>query len=126
MLPDDPVEGSPRRHVYQGDAGRYGENRMPQKKSLKQIERQQRRKEKEEAKKEGRVEKTIGALDIPDMNREELMDRLGKMKAITPTGLAVQLSIKVSTSKKLLGELEEQSMIQLASRSHNLKVYTLS
>jgi len=99
---------------------------MPQKKSLKQIERQQRRKEKEEAKSKGRVEKTIGALDIPDMNNEELMDRLGKMKAITPTGLAVQLNIKVSTSKKLLKELEEQRMIQLASRSHNLKVYTLA
>jgi ribosomal protein S25 len=98
---------------------------MPQKKSLKQIERQQRRKDKEEAKSGGRVEKTIGALDIPEMSSEELMEQLRRMKAITPTGLATQMSIKVSTAKKLLGELEEQRVLSLASRSHNLKVYSL-
>ncbi len=97
---------------------------MPQKKSLKQIERQQRRKEKEEAKSGGRVEKTIGALDIPEMSSEELMEQLRRMKAITPTGLATQMNIKVSTAKKLLRELEEQRVISLVSRSHNLKVYT--
>jgi ribosomal protein S25 len=99
---------------------------MPQKKSLKQIERQQRRKEKEEAKSGGRVEKTIGALDIPEMSSEELMEKLRRMKAITPTGLAAQLNIKVSTAKKLLEELKEQRVLSLASRSHNLKVYSLS
>jgi ribosomal protein S25 len=99
---------------------------MPQKKSLKQIERQQRRKEKEEAKSGGRVEKTIGALDIPEMSSEELMEKLRRMKAITPTGLAAQLNIKVSTAKKLLEELKEQRVLSLASRSHNLKVYALA
>jgi ribosomal protein S25 len=99
---------------------------MPQKKSLKQIERQQRRKEKEEAKSGGRVEKTIGALDIPEMSSEELMEQLRRMKAITPTGLAAQMNIKVSTAKKLLEELRGQRVINLASRSHNLKVYSLN
>jgi len=93
---------------------------------MKQIERQQRRKEKEAAKEKGRFEKTIGALDIPEMSTDELMEQLGKMKAITPTGLAINYNIKVSTAKKLLNELTEQKVITLASRSHNLKVYALA
>ena len=99
---------------------------MPAKKSMKQIERQQRRKEKEESKEKGKFEKTIGALDIPEMTTDELMEQLGKMKAITPTGLAIHYNLKVSTSKKLLKELVEQKVITLASRSHNLKVYALT
>lgn len=99
---------------------------MPQKRSLKQIEKQQRRKDRDEKEdKGGRVEKTIGALDIPDMNSEELMEQLSKMKAITPTGLAVQLNVKVSTSKKLLEELRKDRVVDMVSRSHNLKVYAL-
>jgi len=99
---------------------------MPQKRSLKQIEKQQRRKDRDEKEdKGGRVEKTIGGLDIPDMNSEELMEQLGKMKAITPTGLAVQLNVKVSTSKKLLEELRKDRIVDMVSRSHNLKVYAL-
>lgn len=100
---------------------------MPGKKSMKQIEKQQRRKAKgEETKEKGRFKKTIGALDIPEMTTEELMEQLGKMKAITPTGLAIHYNLKVSTSKKLLKELMEQKVITLASSSHNLKVYTLT
>ena len=99
---------------------------MPAKKSMKKVERQQRRKEKEEAKEKGRVQKTIGSLDIPEMTTEELMEQLGKMKAITPTGLAIHYNMKVSTSKKLIKELMEQKVLTLASKSHNLKVYTLA
>jgi len=82
---------------------------------MKKIERQQRRKEKEETKEKGRFQKTIGALDIPEMTREELMEQLGKMKAITPTGLAIHYNLKVSTSKKLLRELLDQKVITLSS-----------
>ena len=98
---------------------------MPAKRSMKQIERQQRRKEKEETKEKGKFQKTIGALDIPEMSSEELMEQLGKMKAITPTGLAIHYNLKVSTAKKLLEDLREQKVVTLASRSHNLKVYAL-
>ncbi len=99
---------------------------MPGKRSLKQIEKQQRRKEKGEVKEKVRFKKTIGALDVPEMTTEELIEQLGKMKAITPTGLAIHYNLKVSTAKKLLDELMEQKAITLASRSHNLKVYTLA
>jgi hypothetical protein len=50
------------------------------------------------------------------MSREELMDQLKSVKAITPTGLAIQFNIKVSRTKNL----------RRSSRSQNLKVYNLN
>ncbi|MCW4036708.1 MAG: hypothetical protein NWE75_05900 [Candidatus Bathyarchaeota archaeon] len=99
---------------------------MPQKRSLRQIERQQRRRETQEKKESARVEKTIGSLDIPDVSREELMEQLKKMRAITPTGLATQFNIKVSVAKRLLEELRKARVVDMVSRSHNLKVYALA
>lgn len=81
---------------------------MPKKQSLRQIEKRQREKKGKKEEKGGRFVKTIGALDIPDMSSEELMDRLKRIKAITPTGLAIQFNIKVSMTKRLLEELQEQ------------------
>jgi len=98
---------------------------MPQKRSLRQIEKQQRRRDRDQKPEKGRVEKTIGSLDIPEMSSEELMEQLGKMKAITPTGLAIQFNLKVSTAKKLLEQLRRDRVVDLVSRSHNLKVYAL-
>jgi ribosomal protein S25 len=98
---------------------------VPQKKSLRKMERQQQTK-KDTEKKGGRVEKTIGSLDIPDMSGQELMEQLVKMKAITPPGLAIQLNIKISTAKKLLEQLKNDKVVDLASKSHNLKVYKLA
>lgn len=99
---------------------------MPQKRSLKQIERQQSRRERDEKKESGRVDKTIGSLDIPDMSSEELMEQLRRMKAITPTGIAAQFNIKVSVAKRLLEGLRRDRVVELVSRSHNLKVYALA
>ena len=99
---------------------------MPAKRSLRQIEKQQRRRQKSEAKSTSRIEKTIGTLDIPDMSSEELIEQLKRMKAITPTSLAVHYNIKVSTAKRLLKDLLDQQIINLESRSHNLKIFTIS
>lgn len=99
---------------------------MPQKRSLRQIEKQQRRRDRGQKTEKGRVEKTIGSLDIPEMSSEELMEQLGRMKAITPTGLAIQFNLKVSTAKKLLEQLRRDRVVDLVSRSHNLKVYALA
>lgn len=99
---------------------------MPQKRSLKQIEKQQSRRERDEKKQSGRVDKTIGSLDIPDMSSEELMEQLRRMKAITPTGIATQFNIKVSVAKRLLEGLRRDRVVELVSRSHNLKVYALA
>jgi ribosomal protein S25 len=86
---------------------------MPQKRNLKQLERQQGRKEKDTKEKGGRVEKTIGSLEIPEMKSDELLEQLQKMKAITPTGLALQYNLKVSMAKKLLNQLEDDRVVNL-------------
>ena len=99
---------------------------MPQKKSLKQIERQQRKKDSKDKEKGGRVTKTIGALDIEEIDSEDLMEQLQKMKAVTPTGLAIHYSLKVSMAKKLLNQLQKDKVVEMVSRSHNLKVYALT
>jgi len=99
---------------------------MPQKKSLKQVEKQQRKKDDEEKDKGGRVNKTIGALNIEDIDSEELMEQLQKMKAVTPTGLAIQYNLKVSVAKRLLDQLQKDKVVEMVSRSHNLKVYALT
>ena len=98
---------------------------MPQKRSLKKIEKQQIIRDREVKKEKRRIEKTIGSMEIPDLNSEDLMEQLKKMRAITPTGLANHYNIKVSVAKKLLGELFKNNMLNLVSRSHNLKIYQL-
>jgi len=98
---------------------------MPQKKRLKQIEKRQQMRESGE-KQKSRVDKTIGTLEKPELSREELMDQLKRMKAITPTGVAIQFNLKVSAAKRLLEELRRNGIIDIVSRSHNLKVYALN
>ncbi|MBS7619401.1 hypothetical protein KEJ21_01985 [Candidatus Bathyarchaeota archaeon] len=97
---------------------------MPGKKSVSKVEKRQTVKEKT-AKKEAKFEKTIGALDLPNVNESELMNHLSKIKAITPAELAIQFNIKVSSAKKLLETLKENQIISLVAKSHNLKVYAL-
>jgi ribosomal protein S25 len=99
---------------------------MPQKKSLRQIEKQQKRSERTERKETGKIEKTIGSIRISDVNREELIQNLSKMRAITPTGLANQYNVKVSVAKNMLEQLLDENVIELVSRSRNLKVYSLN
>lgn len=96
---------------------------MPKKQNMRQ--REKRQDGKSEKKKGGRFEKTIGSLDIPDMTSEELMGQLNRMKAITSNGLAIQFNIKASMAKKLLSQLENDRVVEMVSRSHNLKVYAL-
>jgi ribosomal protein S25 len=95
---------------------------MPKKQSMKQLEKRQDGK-KEQSR--GKMEKTIGSLDIPDMDSNELMGQLQRMKAITPTSLAIQFNLKVSMAKRLLSGLQKDGVVDMVSRSHNLKVYAL-
>lgn len=98
---------------------------MPQKRRLKQIERQQQLRERDKGQEKKRVDKTVGSLDLPDLDSEELIEQLRRMRAITPTGVAAELNIKVSVAKRLLEELKQKRIVDLVSRSHNLKVYAL-
>ena len=99
---------------------------MPQKKNIKKIEKQQNlRQQNGKVREKNRVEKNVGKLDIPNIDTEEFLDQLKRMKAITPTQIAAQLNIRVSIAKRVLEELKEKSILELVSRSHNLKVYAV-
>ncbi len=98
---------------------------MPGKKSLKKMEKQQAAKDKEDQKTKEKRDKIIGAVQIPDATSDEVMGALKGMKAITPTGVASRFNLKVSVAKKMLRELEDNGALELAARSHNLKVYAL-
>lgn len=99
---------------------------MPKKKSMRQIEKQQRMTESGKRKGKPRIAKTVGAMDMPSINSDELMNSMKEMKAITPAEVAIQLNIKVSMAKRLLEELKRNRVVDIVSRSHNLKVYALS
>jgi small subunit ribosomal protein S25e len=98
---------------------------MPGKKSMKKQEKQQASKDKEDTKTKAKREKIIGSIDIPDANSEEVMSSLQKMKAITSTGVATQFNLKISVANKMLKELENEGILTLAAKSHNLKVYAI-
>ena len=98
---------------------------MPGKKSLKKMEKQQSAKDKTDQKAKDKRNKIIGAIEIPDATSDEVMGALKGMKAITPTGVASKFNLKVSVAKKMLRELEDNGTLELAARSHNLKVYAL-
>ena len=99
---------------------------MPQKKRLKQIEKQQSVRQKEKKQEKTRVEKKLGSVDLPDLSNDELMDQLGGMRAITPTAVAMQFNIKVGMAKRLLEDLRKNKVVDLVSKSHNLRVYALT
>jgi len=99
---------------------------MPGKKSLKKMEKQQSAKDKTDQKAKDKRNKIIGAVEIPDATSDEVMGALKGMKAITPTGVASKFNLKVSVAKKMLKELEDNGTLELAARSHNLKVYALT
>jgi len=99
---------------------------MPQKKRLKQIEKQQSVRQKEKKQEKTRVEKKLGSVDLPDLSNDELMDQLGGMRAITPTAVAIQFNIKVGIAKRLLEDLRRNKVVDLVSKSHNLRVYALT
>ena len=98
---------------------------MPGKKSMSKVERQQEVKEKPE-KKEKKVEKVIGSVDMPDIKQEDLIAQFKRMKAITPTEVAIQFNIKVSMAKRLLEDQRKSEVVSLVSKSQNLKVYSLT
>jgi len=102
------------------------EEMSKQRKSLSKMEKQQEMKEPKGKEKEAsKVEKTVGRLSMPDVNNKEFLEQLRKMKAITPTQLAAQLNVRVSIAKRVLEELREKKVVDLASSSQNLKVYTM-
>jgi small subunit ribosomal protein S25e len=95
---------------------------------IKQMEKQQvkedetkeaKKKEKAGPPKEG---KSVGIM-APDAKNEKIVAEIKKMPVLTPYAVATKYSIRISTAKDFLEQLEGNGAVQLVSGSHNLKIY---
>jgi small subunit ribosomal protein S25e len=97
---------------------------------LKQMERQQSRQDESEKAKEKKKEKTgspkekktVGVI-APDVKSEKIVAEIKKMNVLTPYAVASRFNIRISAAKDFLRQLEEEGAVQLASGSHNIKIY---
>ena len=99
------------------------------KRSLSQMEKQQKlRAQKRDSKqkrstKKKPVEKIISGIDIPLVPNKDLFTELKKMKAITPYSLATKYNLKLSLAKNWLKLLNQKNVIQQIAGRGSLKIY---
>jgi small subunit ribosomal protein S25e len=95
--------------------------------SLKQVERMQTRKDKQEKKKKektsGLKEKKASGIVPPDPENEKIMGELKKMRVLTPYAVASRLNVRISAAKDFLEQLEKRGVVQMVSGNHTLKIY---
>ncbi len=95
--------------------------------SLKQVERMQTRKDKQEKKKKektsGLKEKKPSAIVPPDPENEKIIGELKKMRVLTPYVVASRLNVRISAAKDFLEQLEKRGVVQMVSGNHTLKIY---
>lgn len=95
--------------------------------SLKQVERMQTRKDKQEKKKKektsGLKEKKPSGIVPPDPENEKIMGELKKMRVLTPYVVASRLNVRISAAKGFLEQLEKRGVVQMVSGNHTLKIY---
>ena len=95
---------------------------------IKQMEKQQvKEDESKEAKKKEKAgppkeRKSVGIM-APDAKNEKIVAEIKKMPVLTPYAVATKYSIRISTAKNFLEQLEGKGAVQLVSGSHNLKIY---
>lgn len=95
---------------------------------LKQMERMQTKKDEEDKKKKEKTaapskERKPSGIVLPDLKNEKIVGELKKMHVLTPYAVASRFNIRISAAKDFLEQLEENGVIQLVSRSHNIKIY---
>ncbi len=94
--------------------------------SLKQVERMQSRKGKQEKKKEKTTklrETKPSSIVPPDLKNEKIIDELKKMRVLTPYAVATRFNMRISAAKEFLKHLEEHGIVQMVSGNHSLKIY---
>jgi len=95
--------------------------------SLKQVERMQTRKDKQEKKKKektsGFKEKKAAGIVPPDPENEKIMGELKKMRVLTPYAVASRLNVRISAAKDFLEQLEKHGVVKMVSGNHTLKIY---
>jgi small subunit ribosomal protein S25e len=105
-------------------------NSLLKKRSLKQIEKQQRmqsQKKEERTRSRSRTsaDKIIRGLSIPKVNDKSLKSDLSKMGAITPYSIASKYGLRLSLAKDFLEVLEKRGSIRAVEGNSRIKVYRL-
>jgi small subunit ribosomal protein S25e len=95
---------------------------------LKQMERMQARRDKQEKEKKkekagpSKEKRVIGVIP-PDAKNENIITEVKKMKVLTPYVVASRFKIRISAAKGFLTQLEQNGAVQLVSGNHNIKIY---
>jgi len=96
---------------------------------LKQMERMQAKRDKEESEKKKKEKagalkerRTIGVVP-PDVKNENIIYEVNKMNVLTPYAVASRFNIRISAAKDFLEQLEQKGAVRLVSGSHNIKIY---
>ena len=99
--------------------------------SLKQMDREQAKKDEEDKeKKEKKKDKAPAptkekksSIIPPDPKNEKIVGELRKMNVLTPYAVASRFNIRISAARDFLEQLEQNGVIQLVSGSHDIKIY---
>jgi ribosomal protein S25 len=95
--------------------------------TLKQVERTQMKKGKQERKKKDKKavlkEKKPAAMTPPDAKNEKIIGEMKKMQVLTPYAVAVRFNLRMSAAKDLLEQLEQRGVVQMIAGNHSLKIY---
>jgi small subunit ribosomal protein S25e len=96
---------------------------------IKQMEKQQEDKavedkaKKKEEKKGPPTKKANVSIMAPDAKDPKIVAEIKKLGVLTPYAVASRYSIRISTAKDFLDQLEASGAITQVSGSHNLKIY---
>ena len=95
--------------------------------TLSQMERQQRRQQRQAGlgRPEAR-EKRVGGIFPPDISDEAFLEELRKMKAITPYAVASRYNLRLSVAKEVLRELERRGFLELVAASRYTRIYKVA
>lgn len=94
--------------------------------SLKQMERMQAKRDEQKKKEKAAVtrkEKKAPGIIPPNPRDEKTVGELRKLRVLTPYTVASRFGLRLSTAKNFLEQLEEHGIVQLVSRSPNIKIY---
>ena len=96
---------------------------------IKQMEKQQDDKavedkaKKKEEKKGPPTKKANVSIIAPDAKDPKIVAEIKKLGVLTPYAISTRYSIRISTAKDFLDQLEASGAITQVSGSHNLKIY---
>jgi len=98
--------------------------------TMKQMEREQAKKDEEAKEKKEKKEKAgpprekrPASVIIPDIKSGKAVEELKKMRVLTPYAVASKFNIRISTAKDFLEKLEDNGAVKRVGGNHYIKIY---